>query len=490
VRSAQGRAGLDIAVGALGVFVALAAAPPNACWPLGIVVWAPTAWLAFSGHVARATALASAQGAAVAWSLASGVSDALVRMDGTPPAVAIALVGGWAAYEGVRGGLVAFLASRGVRNGWPLLAAFPVAVVFAELVFPQLVPWTTCLFFHDAPILLQGAALGGPLVLSFGAALAAAGLVEATRRPGRLLVPATVLASAALGGAIHLRAVDRAIGAAPRLEVGLVQAGTTESSLEDGTPLDVYRARSRELAGRAHVDLFVWPEAADAAPLSSSEVAPALSGLEAPVLAGVLARETRAGVGALFNRAVVALPTGALAGAYEKRHLMTFGEYVPGAESLPPLRGWAPRLVAIAAGRELAPIAIGQDHLLVRICVEELLREDVREAVREADPGLLVGLSSDAWFGRGRVAALHSALAKLRAVEEGRFLVRATTTGLSAVFDPAGRVVASLPPNSAAATTASVRWLHERTLYARAGDAPFWALTPLPLVAALRRRRC
>ncbi|MDP9150999.1 MAG: apolipoprotein N-acyltransferase, partial [Myxococcota bacterium] len=92
------------------------------------------------------------------------------------------------------------------------------------------------------------------------------------------------------------------------------------------------------------------------------------------------------------------------------------------------------------------------------------------------------------WFGRSRVPSLHLALARLRAIEHRRFLVHATNTGVTAVVDPAGRVVAELSPNRPASTVATVRWMRGWTLYERIGSAPAWAAAAVAAIMMIRRR--
>ena len=112
----------------------------------------------------------------------------------------------------------------------------------------------------------------------------------------------------------------------------------------------------------------------------------------------------------------------------------------------------------------------------------------MREAVNKSNPDLLVNLASDAWFGDSSVSSFHLALAKLRAIEHRRFLVRATNTGVTAVVDPVGRTVRELPPRILASTVSTVRWLHTATLYDAIGDAPWYVVAILTGWFVLRNR--
>jgi apolipoprotein N-acyltransferase len=84
---------------------------------------------------------------------------------------------------------------------------------------------------------------------------------------------------------------------------------------------------------------------------------------------------------------------------------------------------------------------------------------------------LMVDLTSDGWFGRSRVPALHLALARLRAVEHRRYLVHATTTGITAIVDPAGRIVDALPADAPGSMVSTIRWMSGTSPYESLGDS-------------------
>src|SRR5206468_3659540 len=111
-----------------------------------------------------------------------------------------------------------------------------------------------------------------------------------------------------------------------------------------------------------------------------------------------------------------------------------------------------------------------------------------REAVR-GGANLLVNLTYDTWFGRTVAPDQHHLIASFRAVENARYLVRATNSGLSAVVNPLGRTVASVPPFTPGTATAHVRLLSSLTPYTRfVGDRPWLLLLALALAGAASRR--
>jgi apolipoprotein N-acyltransferase len=94
--------------------------------------------------------------------------------------------------------------------------------------------------------------------------------------------------------------------------------------------------------------------------------------------------------------------------------------------------------------------------------------------VRETRPNLLVTLANDAWFGDSQEPWLHLGLAQLRAVEQRRWLVRATNSGVSAIVDPSGRLVARTGLLTRESLRSTVHLLDGETAYARLGDWPGW----------------
>jgi apolipoprotein N-acyltransferase len=108
--------------------------------------------------------------------------------------------------------------------------------------------------------------------------------------------------------------------------------------------------------------------------------------------------------------------------------------------------------------------------------------------VASADPHLIVTLANDAWFGDSAEPWMHLALARLRAVEHRRWLVRATNSGISAIVDPAGRLTARTGLLTRDNLRGTVHLLAGRTLYGRVGDWPGWAAAVTLLVALVRPR--
>ena len=121
------------------------------------------------------------------------------------------------------------------------------------------------------------------------------------------------------------------------------------------------------------------------------------------------------------------------------------------------------------------------------ICYEDLMPALSRRFVGNERANLLVNLTNDAWYGRSAAPWQHARLARWRALETRRALVRSTNTGVTTVIDPAGRMSEPLPLFSEGVLTATVPLMETETLYVRYGDWFAWAMTLATVAAAARR---
>jgi apolipoprotein N-acyltransferase len=505
----------------LGSLLMAAATPPFGVWPLGLVAWVPLAHLASSGRAVRAGLLGWLQGTLLQLMVLSALPAALRHTSGASLVGSFAAALLWALWEGGRVGLVAVLAARAAANGWPLSVAFPAGLVAGELAYPMFFPWRSCLFFQNVPALLQGAEIGGTLLLTLLVGVVDASVASAMRHWGRgrlvwrdaVVVPACLLGSAAVWGRARIREVEAQTAGAPALRVGMVQGDVRAVGQDYPDSALRYRTASVPLARDQGLDLLIWPEAAIPEPTPEPELTSVLRErvfrpaggeppIEVPLLAGVMVRRARETAfpavdhplgrwrdpEPVFNSAVLAFPGGAIASTYDKRALVAFGEYLPAEDDFPWLRQWMPRAGRLTAGRSSLPIRLGERRLQVLICLEDILGEEVRSDVVSGNPELLVSLASDTWFGASRVPWLHLGLAKLRAIEHRRFLVRASNTGVSAIVRPTGELDVELLPDRPGAAAATIHWMSVRTPYTRFGDAPFWSVAAMAVLGAFARR--
>jgi apolipoprotein N-acyltransferase len=126
------------------------------------------------------------------------------------------------------------------------------------------------------------------------------------------------------------------------------------------------------------------------------------------------------------------------------------------------------------AGTEAVVLDADGRRISVAICYESVYPSLAQDFVENGST-LLATITNDAWFGRTSAPYQHFELGAIRAVEQGRYLVRAANTGISGAVDPYGRVMATTPLFEPAAIAVDVRLLTGRTIYSRVGDVVVWA---------------
>ena len=428
---------------------------------------------------------------------------AVREMGGAPLAVALFLTVGLTMVCAAFVGAAGFIAARWFRTSGVAarLVTLPALFVLCEWARGWMFTgfgWLSAGYSQTSSWLMGYAPLLGVHAMSW-AVLVTAGalvtLVEAATRArttGEAAPPRTRYAGA-LGGVLIVAAVW-AGGFAARshrwttpqsraISVALLQGSIAQElkwkpeKLED--TLTLYARLTTQNLG---MDLIVWPEAA--VPTLIDYVGDYVDGLRkasaqrgSTVLMGIL-RADPASHGE--QNVVVALtqPTQ----TYVKRHLVPFGEYFPVPSFI---RSWM-RLMNlpytdITAGAPNQPLidAAGQ-QLAVTICYEDVFGAEQLRYLPAAT--LLVDVSNDAWFGDSIAPHQHLQIAQVRAAEAGRYLLRATNTGVTAVVDDTGRVEATLPQFKTAVLKATVRGFEGATPYAVLGN---WAVVLLAIGATL-----
>lgn len=202
----------------------------------------------------------------------------------------------------------------------------------------------------------------------------------------------------------------------------------------------------------------------------------------------ILGTFTRDADGHIFN-AAVSLGRSPTA-YYAKHHLVPFGEYSP------PLFSWFYALASIPMADQTRgaprqpPMALAGQKVAVNICYEDVFGEELIRSLPEAT--LMLNLSNLAWYGDSLAQPQHLQIARLRALETGRPMLRATNTGMTALVAPDGQVEAVLPAFEAGALHVEVRGYQGLTPYARWGNWPAVAAALAVLAvhgfSALRRR--
>jgi apolipoprotein N-acyltransferase len=191
------------------------------------------------------------------------------------------------------------------------------------------------------------------------------------------------------------------------------------------------------------------------------------------VLAGSLgirnAGETPARATELYNSASLVSPAGEWVGRYDKMHLVPFGEYVPFKRVFGFAGGLTKEVGDFSPGTSRAPLQAGSSKLGVFICYESIFPDEVRQ-LAAGGAQVFVNTSNDGWYGDSGAYAQHLKQARMRAVENNRWLLRATNTGVTAAIDPYGRVVSTIPRKIRAAMDANYGLSDVSTFYTRHGD--------------------
>jgi apolipoprotein N-acyltransferase len=189
-----------------------------------------------------------------------------------------------------------------------------------------------------------------------------------------------------------------------------------------------------------------------------------------------------------FNSAFLVRPDGSTAGVYRKMHLVPFGEYVPLQRLLFFAAPLTEQVGTFAPGERPELLPVGGHLASVAICYEVVYPSLVREFVAGGSE-LLTTITNDAWFGETSAPYQHFEQAAMRAIEEGRYLVRSANTGISGIVDPYGRVVERSSIFQQAVLVGEARWLKTSTFYARHGDILAYASVLVTVALLLLSRR-
>jgi apolipoprotein N-acyltransferase len=192
----------------------------------------------------------------------------------------------------------------------------------------------------------------------------------------------------------------------------------------------------------------------------------------------------------LYNAAFLVTPDRRTAAVYRKIQLVPFGEFIPLQQWVSFVAPLVGGLATFAPGDEVVMLPVAGHRVSTAICYEVIFPHLAREAVANGSE-LLTTITNDAWYGRTSAPYQHFALASMRAIEQGRYLVRAANTGISGAVDPYGRVVEKSVIFEQTGMVVDVRFLQGRTLYSRIGDVAAYASVAVIVLAlvTLRRRR-
>ena len=355
---------------------------------------------------------------------------------------------GWTAYELLR-------ARAWVGNPWALLGyaslgTLPVAQI-ADLAGPY-----------------------GPGLLMAAVNATLAAVVTPSLRGRRFAISvaavAMLVASMLAYGASRLATV---VDAGTPVRVALLQpaiaAGERRSADARAHAVAWQLAATRDAVARG-ARLVVWPENAidfylDEPSAERDAMMTALRALDADVVLGGPSYAL-GDKGIRYRNSVYSVQQGLVAGRYDKIHLLPFAE------------------ADFSAGTHVYALRTRAGLVATFVCFEAMYPELVRRLASDG-PVLLANVSNDAWFASGSAARMHLDMARLRAIEQRRWLVRATTTGISAIVDPQGRVVAASALDVPAVVEGDVRLSGGVTWYQRNGDVVAWCAVVIVLAATM-----
>ena len=477
-----------LALGA-GVLNALAFAPFN-WWPLGLASFAVlfSVWLFSSPRLGFWSGLAFGLG-----QFGLGVSWMYVSLNtygGMPPVMAgfsiflvIAMLSLYPAFCGLLQSLV--------RNWHPTVR---VAIIMPCLWI--LFEWLRLHLFTGFPFLLAGyayldtplsnyAPIGGTLLVGFIALMSVGALVAVGRNValGNGLL-AGLLIAAWIGGwqlneTSWTRAVDRPI------TVSIVQNNIPLAAKWDADYASRIIARYMEKSlPLTDSDLIVWPEAAvpDYLDNLSNDFWRDVEQHPADFVFGVLHRDTKDAQSRYYN-SVVAVTDRIM--IYRKQHLVPFGEYFPLQWLLNPLIRMLdiPMSDFSAWTRPQRPLEAADQRFAMSICYEDAFPADMRSQIPDA--GVLINVSEDIWFGNSFAPHQRLQMARFRARESERPMIRSSNNGLSSLINWKGGIDRRAPQFAEAVVSGSVQPRSGVTPYVAFGDSPVLSLAALILLLGI-----
>ena len=420
---------------------------------------------------------------------------------GAPIAIALLLMIGLTVVLAAFVAAGAWVAAKWFRTrgavAW--LVTLPALFVLAEWLRGWLFTgfgWLAAGYTQTDSWLMGYAPLGGILAISLAVLVTSGALLTLIFGTMRERAAAAAVAVAVWLGGFAARGVEFTQAKDSAVDVALAQGNIAQDTKYDPDALPPMMALYAELTRQgAGADLIIWPEAAIPTYLEYIEpYADAIRRVAAEkgstVLLGILQPAPHAKTIEEFQNILVALTEERQ--VYVKRHLVPFGEFYPVPEFI---RGWMrlmnlPTGDAIPGPADQPPLTVAGEKLAITICYEDVFGAEQLRYL--ADATLLVNVSNDAWFGDSIAPHQHLQIARVRAAEAGRYLLRATNTGVTAVVDAHGRVVDELPQFEAGLLKATVRGYTGATPYARVGNYLVVLVCSGALVAVLavaRRRR-
>jgi len=408
--------------------------------------------------------------------------------------------------HGLFGAVLAWIALRPNWGQRGLILAAPFVWVGAEFFRARIIgfPWDLLgtVLVDNIP-LSRIASVTGVYGLSFEIALMNAALVAILygRRERRVLM---LSAAILIIGIVEAGSYLEPPAAIPTGTARLVQPNISldqqwnsdsyEKTLADLKQISIPQP-GEGMPGDPLPDLVIWPESP--APFFADEqrfhqtLSEIATGTNAYVLAGTIGVLRDGDNSQLYNSAELVAPNGKWLARYDKIHLVPFGEYVPFKDLFSFAKKLTKEVGDYIPGTQRLVLPVHSYKLGTFICYESIFPDEIR-AFANHGAGLLVNISNDGWFGDTGAPGQHLRMARMRAIENDRWVLRATNTGITASIDPYGRVVQQARRNAQVAVNMPYGVVTGTTFYTRHGDWFAWmcvlACAIIAVLALVKRR--
>lgn len=427
--------------------------------------------------------------------------------------VAVVLAGwlGLSLLQAIPGGLIfvfyRLISRSGAFDCLPLARPFVFSALWVIFEWSSTLSWTgvpwgrLCLGQIKMLPMLQISSVLGSYAVSFLLlavnGLLAYGILYHRRRTACAVTAASLLFCNLLFGLVFVH-IEYAPTANLRAAViqGNISSHDKWDSESDERTMEIYADLTARAAAEG-AELVVWPETAIPYILNRDDyfldyVREVAAENGVTLIVGAL-YEDKTGY---FNSLYLVTPDGDISQErYDKRHLVPFGEYVPLRDVItaiiPPLAELSALEDDLDAGEDSNLFTTAWGELGSMICFDSIYEALGRDSVRDGADLMLIS-SNDSWFRDSAAVYQHRAQAQLRAIEEGRFVLRSANTGISAVITPHGEVVSEIEPLVEGYAVYDVSCVEARTLYMRIGNLLVYLsiafCVGLPLLAVVRKK--
>ncbi len=422
----------------------------------------------------------------------------LSRFGGFPIPVSVVFIIILGAFSGLSYAIFSYIVTRlGFTKQPGLVSALLIAAVWTsiEYFFPFLFPYGIGNSQADYLPVVQIFDIFGVYGLSFIIVLVNVAITRAILRQGghapfpvkEIALSAALVAASLAYGYVRIGKVDAEIAAAPKLKIGMVQANFDFLEKSESKE-DVVTEKHKEMSlALKDADLIIWPETAIQAwfPTDTNYLlirdAPGVPYMDGKyfIVGGMSFTPKEENIEVITNENVIQYNTafltdseGRILSRYHKNKLLLFGEYLPFSKYFPAIKKISPASGDFTPGDEFDLFVIEEKGARIGpiICYEDILPPFSRKFA-EKGANLIINITNDAWFGRTIAPYQHLFVSIPRSIETRKYLLRSTNTGISAIIDPVGRVVAETPTFERMNLEGEVGLMNgENTFYTKTGD--------------------